>query len=73
MTKPRRKPRKCRNCGKSLRTSKTGRWFFCDDVCMAQYAEQHEPDVDPAGLLKMRPTDEDNLGVSMADLRKEGL
>lgn len=69
MTKSRRKPRYCRQCGKSLRTSKTGRWFFCDDACQVLYVEHHEPDADPAGLLRMRPTDEDNDGVTLTPLR----
>lgn len=74
--KPRRKPRKCRNCGKPLRSSKTGYYFFCPPidgihVCREKYMATHEPDVDPAGILRMRPTDEDNYGVSMADLRRE--
>jgi hypothetical protein len=38
---------------------------------MAQYYEEHEPDVSVHGLLMMTPTDEDNEGVSLADLRRE--
>jgi len=62
MRKPRRKPRYCRECGKSLRTSKTGLWFFCGEPCQVAYVEKHEPDVDPAHLLEQRPTDEDDEG-----------
>jgi len=59
MPRPRRKPRYCRleTCGKSLRTSKTGRWFFCSDDHAAQYVEEHEPDVDPSFLLELEPLD----------------
>ena len=77
MKKPRRKPRYCRFCGKALKTSKTGRWFFCappDDPdnpsCAEQYAENHEPDVDPAELISMSPTDEDNCGNTLPTLRE---
>jgi hypothetical protein len=55
MSKTRRKPRYCRQCGTALRTSKTGRWFFCGEECQAEYVEEHEPDVDAAFLLDMEP------------------
>ena len=63
--KPRRKPRFCRQCGKPLRTSKTGRWFFCEPSpapaksCQETFAEEHEPDVDPSFLLSMDLPDEE--------------
>ena len=73
MTKPRRKPRYCRLCGKPLRTAKTGRWFFCEPPpevhgvrfksCQELYLDEHEPDADPGHLLEMLPTDEDDDGV----------
>ena len=65
MKRLRRKPRYCRleTCGKSLHTPKTGRWFFCDETCQVKYIETHEPDADPAHLLDVRPTDEDNDGT----------
>jgi len=62
MPKMRRKSRFCRHCGHNLHTSKTGRWFFCDEECQVLYAETHEPDTDPGHLLDVRPTDEDNEG-----------
>ena len=58
----RRKPRHCRQCGKSLHTPKTGLWFFCGEACQVAYAETHEPDTDPAHLLDTRPSDEDEDG-----------
>ena len=70
MKRPRRKPRYCRFCGKPLRTSRTGLWYFCGEECQVAYAENHEPDVDPAGLLSMSPTDEDNYGNTLPTLRE---
>jgi NADH pyrophosphatase NudC (nudix superfamily) len=62
MPRLRRKPRYCRQCGQPLRTPKTGLWFFCSEPCQAAYIETHEPDTDPAHLLDVRPSDEDNEG-----------
>lgn len=66
MSKPRRKSRYCRNCGKLLGDPrKTGWWWFCNDVCLAQYEEEHEPEGGLKHILAMRPTDEDNDGAAL--------
>ena len=63
MKRLRRKPRYCRQCGAALRTSRTGRWYFCNEACQVLYVDSHEPDVDTAPLLEMMPTDEDDEGT----------